>query len=225
MNNRWVPLLIICSTVILGHILSRIHIAKYKRRYIETVEFRDKFIDLVNYYTVNCRINQEMYIDCIRNVNVIQAELGDDGVIAEFLDPLKKVRGKNYQLLVNTLPEMKLFSSQLDSSIIRQRLQQLFDLCDDAMVKHLGALERKIENESKKLWNPFACFSNAVRSLIGLPFDILCWMGIISEHKNSTLQSKTVFKCIGHIVSLVGLISSIMGIILGWNEFLSLFTR
>ena len=48
MNNRWVPLLIICLTVVLGHILSRIHIAKYKRRYIETGEFRDKFIDLVN---------------------------------------------------------------------------------------------------------------------------------------------------------------------------------
>lgn len=225
MNNRWVPLLIICSAAILGHILSRICIANYERRYIETHEFRNKFIDLVNYYTENCRINQKMYIDSIRKVNVIQAELGDDGVIAEFLDPLKNVRWKNYQLLVNTLPEMKLFASQLDSSIIRQRLQQLFDLCDDAMVKHLGALERKIENESKKLWNPFACFSNGVRWSIGLPFDILCWMGIISEHKKSTLQRKTVFKWIGHIVSLVGLISSIMGITLGWNEFLSLFKR
>lgn len=225
MNNRWVPLLIICSTVVLGHILSRIHISKYKHRYIETGEFRDKFIDLVNYYTEHCRVNQEMYIDCIRNVNVIQAELGDDGVIAEFLDPLKNVRGKNYQLLVNTLPEMKLFSLQLDNIIIRQRLQQLFDLCDDAMIKHLGALERMIENESKKLWNPFACLSNGVRWLIGLPLDILCWMGIISEHKNSTLQSKSVFKWVGHIVSLVGLISSIMGIILGWDEFISLFTK
>ena len=181
MNNRWVPLLIICSTVVLGHILSRIHISKYKHRYIETGEFRDKFIDLVNYYTEHCCVNQEMYIDCIRNVNVIQAELGDDGVIAEFLDPLKNVRGKNYQLLVNTLPEMKFFSSQLDNIIIRQRLQQLFNLCDDAMIKHLGALERMIENESKKLWN--------------------------------------------HIVSLVGLISSIMGIILGWDEFIGLFTK
>ena len=44
MNNRWVPLLIICSAVILGHILSRIHIAKYKRRYIETGEFREPLI-------------------------------------------------------------------------------------------------------------------------------------------------------------------------------------
>ena len=104
MNNRWVPLLIICLTVVLGHILSRIHIAKYKHRYIETGAFRDKFINLVNYYTENCCINQKMYIDCIRNVNVIQAELGDDGIIAEFLDPLKNVRGRNYQLLVNTLP-------------------------------------------------------------------------------------------------------------------------
>ena len=225
MNNRWIPLLIICSAVILGHILARIYIARYKRRYIGIGEFRGKFIGLVNYYMENCRINQKMYIDCIRDVDVIQAELGDDGVIAEFFDPLKNVCGENYQLLVNTLPEMKLFSSQLDNSIIRQRLQQLFDLCGDAMVKHLGAVERKIENESKKLWNPFVCFSNGVRWLIGLPLDILCWMGIISEHKNSTLQSKSVYRWIGNIVALVGFISSIMGIVLGWNEFLSLFTK
>ena len=35
-----------------------------------------------------------MYIDCIRNVNAIQEELGDDGVLAEFVDPLKNVCGK-----------------------------------------------------------------------------------------------------------------------------------
>ena len=166
-----------------------------------------------------------MYIDCIRNVNAIQEELGDDGVLAEFVDPLKNVCGKDYQLLVNNLPEMKFFSEQFDNSIIRQRLQQLFDLCDDAMIKHLGALERQIEDESKKLWNPFSCFSKGVRWLIGLPLDILYWMGIISEHKNSAIQSKTAFKWLGHIVSLVGFISSIMGIILGWEEFLSLFTK
>ena len=76
MNNRWVPLLIICLTVVLGHILSRIHIAKYKRRYIETGEFRDKFIDLVNYYTENCRVNQEMYIDCIRECQCHSSGVG-----------------------------------------------------------------------------------------------------------------------------------------------------
>lgn len=93
---------------------------------------------------------------------------------------------------------------------------------DDAMVKHCGELKRRIENEEKSLWNPFFCFASGIRWIIGLPADILYWMGIISERSNSAVHNSVVFKMFGHIITIVGLISSIMGIVLGWDEFVKI---
>ena len=147
MSSRWFPLIVVLIVVFIGHFFTRFTLFRYKQKYIVTDEFRDKFVDLVNYYTEHYRVNQEMYAECIQQVNMIQEELGEDGIIAMFSDPLKKIQGQNFQLLVNVMPDMKLFERHLDSSIIRERMQHLFELCDDALLKHLGFLQRQIENE------------------------------------------------------------------------------
>lgn len=219
MSHRWIPIIATLAVMLIGHILSRVSISRYKRRYIETDQFRDKFIDLANYYMEHYQVNYGMYAECIQDANAMQAELGADGVIAVFSDPIKKMQGHDFQLLVNTLPDMKLFEGMLDSPSVRQRMQQLLSLCDDAMVKHCGELKRRIENEEKSLWNPFFCFASGIRWIVGLPADILYWMGIISERSNSAVHNSVVFKVFGHIITIVGLISSIMGIVLGWKEF------
>ena len=109
MSYRWIPIITTLAVMLIGHILSRVSISRYKQRYIETDQYRDKFIDLANYYTENCRVNYGMYAECIQDANAIQAELGVDGIIAFFSDPIKKMQGHDFQLLVNTLPDMKLF--------------------------------------------------------------------------------------------------------------------
>lgn len=68
------------------------------------------------------------------------------------------MQGHDFQLLVNTLPDMKLFEGMLDSPSVRQRMQQLLSLCDDAMVKHCGELKRRIENEEKSLMESLFLF-------------------------------------------------------------------
>ena len=50
MSYRWIPIIATLAVMLIGHILSRVSISRYKRRYIETDQFRDKFIDLANYY-------------------------------------------------------------------------------------------------------------------------------------------------------------------------------
>ena len=47
-------------------------------------------------------------------------------------------------------------------------------------------------------------------------------MGIINERSNSAVHNSVVFKVFGHIITIVGLISSIMGIVLGWKEFVQI---
>ena len=61
-----------------------------------------------------------MYAVCIHDVDKIQEELGNDGVLAEFVDPFKQIKGRNYQLFMNILPEMRSMVNQLDSIMIRE---------------------------------------------------------------------------------------------------------
>ncbi len=73
-------------------------------------------------------------------------------MLAELVDPLKQVKGRNYQLFMNVLPEMRFLANQLDSIIIQERIRQLIGLCDDALVRYVGNLDRAIKKEKSGLF-------------------------------------------------------------------------
>ena len=162
MGYRFYPALITAAIVLIGHVLKWTSLLEYKKRRDETIEFSNRFIELANYYIEHCSIEPELYAVCIHDVDKIQEELGNDGVLAEFVDPFKQIKGRNYQLFMNILPEMRSMVNQLDSIMIRERIGQLPGLCDDALRRHVGNLDRVIEQEKKSILNPFLCFGSGI---------------------------------------------------------------
>ena len=75
------------------------------------------------------------------------------------------------------------------------------------------------ENEKKGLFNPITCLGEGIRWLVGLPVDILCWAGLYSAARSQKIKVSTIFKIISNIIVVIGLISSIVTIALGWDEF------
>ena len=67
-------------------------------------------------------------------------------------------------------------------------------------------------------FNPFICFREGIRFIIGLPALILYWSGIISTRTIGAARASSVFKFISSVITLIGLISSIITILIGWNE-------
>ena len=222
MSYRWIPIIATLAIMLIGHILSRVTLADYEKRAKKTAEFRDKFIDLANHYMKHHEVNPELYQDCIREVDVIQAELGYDGIIAEFIDQLKNMKIKNMQVLVNVFPEMISMASQMDNYIIQVRMNQYFQHCIDSMEKHIGRLSRLDETERKQLWNPIACFGKGMRGVLSFPLDALYWLGLLNARSNRAIQENVIFKLMGKVVTVVGFISSIMSITLGWDEFVKI---
>lgn len=225
MGFRWIPIIATLAVMLIGHILSRVALADYEKRAKKTAEFRDKFISLANHYMQYHEVNAELYQDCIREVDVIQAELGYDGIIAEFIDQLKNMKMRNMQVLVNIFPEMISMVSQMDSHIIQVRMNQYFHYCIDSMEKHIGRLSRMDEAERKQLWNPIACFGKGMRGVISFPLDALYWLGLLNARSNRAIQDNVVFKLIGKVVTVVGFISSVMGIVLGCDEFIKIILK
>lgn len=95
MSYRWIPIIATFVVMLIGHILSRVTLADYEKRAKKTAEFRDKFIDLANRYMEYYQVDPKLYQECIREVDDIQAELGYDGIVAEFIDPLKNIKMTN----------------------------------------------------------------------------------------------------------------------------------
>lgn len=214
-----IPAIVTIILIVVGHVKKRIRIANYNKRYNFTVDFNNKFFDFVNDFTRTHYFDNVKYESVIRNVDKIQEELGADGVLSNFHDPLKGIQGRNYQLFMNIIPELRSMQSSMDNSIMIERMNQLMGLCQDALYRHVGNLERAIENSKKGLYNPVSCMGEAIRLLVGLPIDFLYWAGIFSYRKSDSVKRSKFYKIIANVIVFIGLISSIVTIVIGWDEF------
>lgn len=215
-----IPAIIVVILILIGHFIKRRRISAYIKRVDCTTKFNNIFFDFVNDTFTTYRINSSKYNAVIMRVDEIQQELGMDGVFNNFYDPLRGVQGRNYQIFMNIMPEIRTAVSERDSIIVKERINQLMGVCEDALKRHIGNLERAIENEKKGFFNPITCLGEGIRWLVGLPVDILCWAGLYNVTRSQKIKVSAVFKIISNIIVVIGLISSIVTIALGWDEFL-----
>ena len=225
MEHRIIPILVTVVLILIGHITMRIARSDYIKRKQFTVSFQNNFISLIKDFGATHSLNSVFYERCIHDVDKIQEELDGAGVIAEFIDPLSGIRGRNYQLFMNILPELRKLSGMLDNIIVANRCEQLIGLCDDALQRHEGNLDRAIDQISSQLWNPIACLGNGMRWIIWLPGNIFEWAGIISTQKVHAVHQNRIVKFIENVIVIIGLVGSVFTIILGWNDMIDLIVR
>lgn len=61
-----------------------------------------------------------------------------------------------------------------------------------------------------------------IRPDVGLPVDILQWAGLYSTGRSRKIKASVIYKAISNMIVFIGLISSIVTIVLGWDEFLEI---
>ena len=220
-----IPAIIVLVLVVIGHIIKRKRIAKYNNRAEFTVDFNNRFFDFVNDLFTTRRMDSDKYNAVIKDVDKIQEELGMDGVLNGFVDPLKGIRGTNYQLFMNIMPEIRTAISNMGNSIMDERINQLMGLCEDALRRHIGNLDRAIEQEKKGLFNPITCMGECIRWIVGLPVDVLQWAGLYNSNKSKNIKANVIFKIISNLGVIIGLISSVVSIVIGWDEVLTIISN
>ena len=213
--------LVVVLIIFVGHIIKRVQILKLRDRLRYTTEFNNKFFQMINILFDKRRLDNALYSYCLHEIDKIQKELANDGVISEYVDRLRGIQGRNYQLFMNIMPEIRQMIS-FDNFIVEERVRQLIGCCDDALKRHIGNLDRLIESASKGLFNPFTCFGEGIRWLVGLPLDILLWCGIINQSREQRIRTNYVYKVINNFIVLLGVVSSIVTIALGWEDLLKM---
>ena len=141
MRYRIVPIVIVVLIIFVGHIIKRVQISRIRERLRYTIEFNNQFFEMINILFDRRELDNGLYRYCLHEIDKIQKELASDGIISEYVDRLHGIQGRNYQLFMNIMPEIRQMIS-FDNWIVEERVRQLIGCCEDALNRHIGNLDR-----------------------------------------------------------------------------------
>jgi len=217
--DKLIPIIILIVIIIVGFISKKIELSTIVKRIKFTTSYRNKFIQYINEIISEHHFNQNLYCELTSEVKEMQYELGEDGIFAFMTDLLKGVSVRNYQLLINFLPETREMLNGENSFILTERYNKSINDCDDMFIRHLGTLEKEHESIKQGLFNPFSSFSEGIKTIIMLPILLLNWFGFVSTEKTHKAKDSIVVKALDFIVTILSFAATIITIVVGWNDF------
>lgn len=191
-------------------------INKLSERLQYTQKYRDEFLKLCEQIKKD-KIDEQTYYNLAHDMNKIQLELGVDGIISVYYDPLKGIRMNNYPIFLNFFNDLR--TELTCYCILEDRINLSIGTCNDALIKHIGQLDNTIEYRKSKIKNPFYCFSKGVSLIVSLPIKLLEWCEIINQKSSDKILSSKIYKVINNIIVIINLLSDIITITTGWDGF------
>lgn len=214
--DKLIPISILAAIIVIGFFSKVKALSTIDDRIEFTSDYQKKFAEYINKILSNRTFDRDLYYELTYSANAMQYELGEDGVLAAMKDPQAGLMYKNYQLLINCLPETKRINSSPAPEYYNTSICAC-EACEDAFIRHLGALDRQKENIRKGLFNPLSLF--AVGTKVIIIFILLSWFGFVPIEKIDRAKNNMLVKLLNAILSLLGLAGTIISIVVGWNDF------
>ncbi len=208
-------ILMVVGLVITGFIANVINIRTCSNNYNFLIEYRDKFSKFISDLLNKNKYSNKDYEWLMSNSDKVQIILGDAGIIS-----YKDISGyyPNYQIVINFMNEvMSLFSKGLIGTE-----SEKITWCHNAFLRKMGIYDEYIKKEIKRTFNPLYDLTSGIKVILGIPLDILYSIGLISSKNLTKIKDNVLFKILGGIISLLTFLSTIMSIVLGWNDFVNL---
>lgn len=212
---------ILVVLVIIGHIIKKVKLKKMVKCKNFIIEYNNTLGEYLNKLVKN-DFDKEKYNYLVGKSKRVQIEMGENAILAFYEDPLKGIQATNYQFIVNFIPETLEYRYTLNNMINRERFNQQIIWMSSMFNRHINDCNEQEEKIKKEMFNPFSCLAELIRYILVFPLNLLYWFGIISETTNMKISSSMIIKLLGFLIALIGFISSVMGIILGWDEFIKL---
>ena len=91
---------------------------------------------------------------------------------------------------------------------------------EETLIRYLGVLEEELNDVSKKLRNPLTLFTDGIQFFLLLPIYILKWFGLLGASSIRFFSRNVLFRFLSSLIGLLGFLSSVVGLVVGWNDFL-----
>lgn len=219
LSDRVIPILTLASILSLG-LLS---LVRCKSRICNEIGFSEEFLNKLTVYVESNGYDYEAYGWLTRRSSKMQEILGSYGVYASYRPPYAGFLFHDYPVIINMLPELR---KTLECNILSRGdlARQYAVSLQETILRYIGVLEDRNNELFRCIRNPAAGFREGVRIIMALPLSILEWLGALSDKTVSEIISSRVFKLLAGFISLVSFVSAVIGIVLGWNQFLSILT-
>ncbi|CBE67798.1 membrane protein of unknown function [Candidatus Methylomirabilis oxygeniifera] len=213
MDSRYIAAVSMAFVIAIGFLRTLTAYRGLKKRRDFVSEFSDKFVEFAN----NPDFDGKLYYWLTHNSVAIQSELGPLGV-ASYKPPAIDYVIHNYQMIVNLLPELR--RKKTENRLFRdgEIHREYATMCLDILVRYLGVIDRWLQEARDELRNPFIWLGQGVQSILLLPAYVLHWFGLLGASALGTLTRNILVKSISFIVAVVGLLSSLVTLLVGWEE-------
>lgn len=188
----------------------------------DRIVFATEFLEQFQKYAASRGQDTEAYGWLVHRSTKMQQHMGDAGVYAYYKPPFANYRVTNYPIILNGIPELR---QAYEAGYMSDVGGQIASALQESFVRYMGQLDDLRESHIREMKNPFVWLREGVRLIIASPVYLLSWMGLVGESTASAFIQSRLFKVVSGLVTLVGLIASVMTIVLGWDQFLKLIGR
>jgi len=193
----------------------------------EAYEYLNKFREYGN-SIFKGKENYEAYEWLTMRGPKMQAKVGELGIARGFIPPYSNIQYNTYQIIVNALPTLR--DEARDpmrgyNSLQNNIVQNYLTMIDDVLLRYIGRLENRLEDFNAQLKNPFIWLREGVQFFVQIPILLLYWSGLIKYATYYRFTNNIIIKFINFIIIVVGLISSIITIVTGYNPFMEIFNK
>lgn len=116
---------------------------------------------------------------------------------------------KNYPILVNTIQSLRNPSG----------LTEEFNRVNTILIMQIARYEELYESIRSNFLNPIVLLREGVQFFVTLPISLLYWTGIIQYATQNKWSNNIVVKFINFLIIIIGFVSAIVTIVLGWEQF------
>jgi hypothetical protein len=181
-------------------------------------EFRNKYIQIANMVKLSygglmddpSNIDKKIYHWLILNSSRAQTEVGHFG-IGEISMPARGIIS-NYQFITNVIPKFR------EASIQRTEITSV----DDILLRCIGYYQNEPDELLTELKNPLKWFQNGLRYILSFPIELLYSFGMVTSNFAYNTKNNIIYKFITGFLALIGILSGIIGLITGWDQFVGI---
>lgn len=213
----FMTLLVLFLIMMLGFI-------KIRREYIQVgnnLEFSSSFLEKLVKYLESGGEDSVTYSWLVNRSQKLQRIMGTYGLM-DYRPAFQNYYVRNHQIIINFIPELR---RAFNSMFSGDQINFFADSIQESIVRYAGSLEDRQTFIQKDLKNPIQWINEGIGTILKVPLDILYTFKLLSYGTVNSIAGSTLFKLVKLLAFILGLVSAIMTIFIGWDNFLELISN
>lgn len=177
--------------------------------------FSNEFLNKLQIYIKSNGRDNISYTWVVSKSSKMQNYIGPLGIV-QYRPAYQNYIINDYELIINGLSELRKY---YESPYLMELAGEMAQILQEALIRYIGTLDDLKEIYFTQFKNPIVWFREGIQIMIGLPFQVLVWFGIVSSGLVNKFTANIIFKFLSGIIALLTFLGTVITIVLGWENF------